>query len=98
MAAGCRLRGTPNDRREEGNSMSRWIVLLGLVVSLMAGELGSAFAQDATPTTALASAPTILPPDASVAGLTTGEWAGRFTQWLLSFPNAMQPSNDVTGE
>ena len=40
----------------------------------------------------------ILPPDEPWAGLTRGEWAARWWQWLWSMPEDVNPNFDTTGE
>jgi hypothetical protein len=71
------------------------VLLLGLVVS---GGLATAAAQEATPQGSPAAGPTVLPPDAPAYGATYAEWAARYFQWNLSFPMAVSPSTDPTGE
>jgi hypothetical protein len=65
------------------------LVLVGLVLIPP-----PASAQEATP----ASAGVVLPPDANVAGLSLAEWTARYWQWFFSFPEAINPFFDETGE
>ena len=51
-------------------------------------------AQEGTP----GAGEVVLPPDAEVAGLGLGEWSARQWQWFVSFPEAIHPYLDETGE
>jgi hypothetical protein len=72
------------------------VLLLGaLVVSLL---VGTATAQEATPEGAELGGMTVLPPEASYAGVSRAEWSAHFLQWALSLPQEINPNFDPTGE
>ena len=65
-----------------------------MAVTLAASGVSPSRAQTATP----AAASLALPPDATVGGLGLADWVVRSQQWLLSFPSAINPAFDLTGE
>lgn len=78
--------------------MRHLVALLALSCSLALVGPAAVLAQGATPQASPAAGPTVLPPDAPAYGATYAEWAGRYFQWHLSFPPAVSPSTDPTGE
>ena len=75
------------------------LVAAGLLVMLplVAGALATA-AQEATPSASPAAAELVLPVDAPAYGASYAEWGARQQQWLQSFPIAVSPASDTTGE
>ena len=74
------------------HGVRRWMLVLTLIVLALATP--AAAAQDATPVPAGIA----LPPDAEVDGLSLAEWTARYWQWFFSFPEAIGPFFDETGE
>jgi hypothetical protein len=74
--------------------MRRLIALLSLGCALVLNGPGAGLAQDATP----AAGPVVLPPDEPAYGAPYSEWVARQLQWELSFPAAVSPATDATGE
>jgi hypothetical protein len=65
-----------------------------LTVILAASGASPSRAQTVTPTAASLA----LPPDATVGGLGLADWTARAWQRVLSFPTAVSPAFDLTGE
>jgi hypothetical protein len=78
--------------------MPRLIALLALSCSLVLAGPATVLAQEATPAATPAAGPTVLTPDAPAYGATYAEWSARYFQWFLSFPMAVNPATDETGE
>lgn len=74
----------------------RLVFVLFLAVLLAAPT--RTIAQEASPIASPAVEVVVLPPDATVGGLTLGEWSARSWQWFFSFPKAVNPLLDTTGE
>ena len=55
-------------------------------------------AQEASPVASPIAGSVLLPPDATIGGLTLGEWSSRSWQWFFSFPEVVNPLADTTGE
>ena len=73
-----------------------WVVLLAIMAaSLLA--VAPAIAQEATPGVAVDGI-TVLEPDETYAGVSRGEWDARSWQSAVSFPEAINPNFDSTGE
>jgi len=68
------------------------VFMLSCTLSLIGPAVS--VAQDATPT----AGPTVLPLDEPAYGATYAEWSARYFEWFLSFPLAVNPATDATGE
>ncbi|MDQ3701780.1 MAG: hypothetical protein M3442_12795 [Chloroflexota bacterium] len=77
------------------NVSRRSFFLVCIAFLLLAGPLGPATAQEATPGTGEV---TLLGPDESFGGATLGEWNARWFQWAFSFPADVNPNLDPTGD
>ena len=73
-------------------------LLLALVLAAVGHPGPLALAQGATPEGAELGGMTVLPPDASHAGVSRAEWSARFSQWVISLPPEVNPGLDPTGE
>jgi hypothetical protein len=73
-----------------------WVVLL-VVTSASLFAVAPAIAQQATPGVAVDGV-TVLEPDEAYAGVSRGEWDARSWQSAVSFPEAINPAFDSTGE
>ncbi len=73
---------------------ARALLLPLALVMLVTAGVGQLAAQEATPV----PGSLVLPPDATVGGMSVGEWTAQAWQWQLSFPLASNPVLDATGE
>jgi hypothetical protein len=74
---------------------TRTLLVAALIFFAVVGRLvPDGLAQDVTPK----MPGPVLPPQATVAGLSLGEWNARSWQWALSFPADVNPYFDDTGE
>jgi hypothetical protein len=73
--------------------IARILLLVLLSLGLLPGLASLAAAQVATPTAMV----TVLPPEATMAGATLGQWSAQWWQWHVSFPVASHPGADETG-
>ncbi|MGD9713323.1 MAG: hypothetical protein AB7V46_14815 [Thermomicrobiales bacterium] len=72
----------------------RHLVVVVVAMLCISGVVVPLAAQEATPQ----PAPNVLSADVEFADLTLGEWSARWWQWVISFPMAVNPSFDGTGE
>lgn len=90
-----------------GNSMTRRVILIGLIALLTTlaacsgdGDHPVAPAPDSAIQKSASGdyGVNILPPDAVAHGLTYSEWSQKWWQWLWSIPVSQNPGLDATGE
>src|SRR3954453_7803008 len=81
-----------------GFPMTRRLLPALLALTLLLVAPARTIAQDASPVASPLAGPVVLSPDATVGGLTLGEWSARSWQWFFSFPEAVNPLGPTTGE